>query len=116
MVLKPVTANAGFTKNPPAHRQPWSGNYNGIGNGSVTIYDPASFYGHDEFEFGMIELYGNVGSKFFDGYRKVISEKDGFDQRVKLYKLFHLLNHWALFGPSYQPLSLNLLASLLNVS
>jgi len=94
------------------HGDLWSGNYNGVEDG-VAIYDPGAFYAHDEFEFGMIDLFGGLGQKFYDGYRTIIPEAPGFRLRVKLYKLFHLLNHWAHFGGSYKNSSLNLLKSLL---
>ena len=31
------------------------------------IFDPASFYGHDEFEFGIINMFGGFDEQFFDG-------------------------------------------------
>ena len=31
------------------------------------IFDPASFYGHDEFEFGIIEMFGGFDPAFFEG-------------------------------------------------
>ena len=31
------------------------------------VFDPASFYGHDEFEFGIVTMFGGFDSRFFDG-------------------------------------------------
>ncbi len=33
-------------------------------------------------------------SDFMNGYHEVIPKAEGFDQRHKLYQLFHYLNHW----------------------
>ena len=94
------------------HGDLWSGNYSGVG-GKPAIYDPGAFYGDDEFEFGMIDLFGSVGDDFYKGYRSVIPERNGFNRRVKLYKLFHLLNHWAHFGSSYKNSSLSCIQNIL---
>lgn len=94
------------------HGDMWSGNYSVTIDGKTTIYDPGAFYAHDEFEFGMIDLFGGLGKQFLEGYRTLIPEEEGFDCRVKLYKLFHLMNHWAHFCNSYKRSSLQLLSSL----
>ena len=95
------------------HGDLWSGNYAQTSNGP-SIFDPACFYAHDEFEFGMISLYGGLGKDFMRGYRSLISERVGFERRVKLYRLFHLLNHWHHFGGAYKRHSLSLLDQLIN--
>ena len=95
------------------HGDLWSGNYNGS-NGKPAIYDPGAFYAHDEFEFGMIDLFGGVGNEFYKGYRTMIPEEKGFRSRVQLYKLFHLLNHWAHFGSSYKSSALSCLNKILD--
>ena len=79
-----------------------------------TIYDPACFYAHDEFEFGMTSLYGKLGSKFERGYYELIKPEPGRVKRIALYRLFHALNHWYHFGGEYKSLSLCLLGSLLD--
>lgn len=94
------------------HGDMWSGNFAMTPSGQPALYDPGSFWGHHEFEFGMIDLFGNLGSDFFRGYRSLIPESPGFSKRRKLYKLFHLLNHWALFGSSYKNSSLSLIKLL----
>jgi len=36
-------------------------------------------------------------SDFWDGYRLLIPEDDGFETRVLLYDMYHQLNHYNLF-------------------
>ena len=41
------------------------------------------------------------GRDFWDGYRSIIPEDDGFEERRTLYDAYHQLNHFNLFGGSY---------------
>jgi fructosamine-3-kinase len=61
---------------------------------STAIFDPASFYGHDEYELGIATMFGGYAKPFFEGYHSLIPKKPGFDKRNKVYQLFHYLNHW----------------------
>jgi fructosamine-3-kinase len=58
------------------------------------MYDPASFYGHSEFDFGIANMFGGFGTAFYQGYHKVIRKDLGFEERAPVYELFHHLNHW----------------------
>lgn len=58
------------------------------------IFDPASFYGHSEYEFGIATMFGGFSRKFFNSYHKLIPKADGFDTRIRMYQLFHYMNHW----------------------
>ena len=60
----------------------------------VVIFDPASFYGHHEFELGIATMFGGFDSAVFEAYHKLIPKAPGFGTRQKLYQLFHYLNHW----------------------
>ena len=60
---------------------------------SVT-FDPASFYGHHEFDLAIAGMFGGFTNKFYDAYHKLIPKSPGFGTRHKLYLLFHYLNHW----------------------
>ena len=61
---------------------------------SIVIFDPASFYGHHEFDLAIAEMFGGFTQHFYDAYHRVIPKAPGFDVRLKLYLLFHYLNHW----------------------
>lgn len=41
------------------------------------------------------------GRDFWDGYRSIIPEDDGFEDRALLYDAYHQLNHFNLFGGRY---------------
>jgi len=88
---------------PPAliHGDLWSGNYGADENGQPTIFDPACYYGHREAEFGMIKLFGGFPKTFYDAYHETWPLSEGWESRVELYTLYHLLNHLNLFGSSY---------------
>lgn len=60
----------------------------------VVIFDPASFYGHSEFDLAIAQMFGGFSTAFFEHYHKVIPRAAGFRKRSDLYKLFHYLNHW----------------------
>ncbi|VDM95664.1 unnamed protein product [Thelazia callipaeda] len=75
------------------HGDLWSGNCSFTKDGPV-IFDPASFYGHHEYEFGILTMFGGFDESFFTAYYKVIPKSNGMESRVLLYQLFHYLNHW----------------------
>lgn len=95
------------------HGDLWSGNYFFGPGGTVVLIDPASYYADAETEFGMISLFGGVTQRFYDGYFGVIPKKSGFEERVQVYRLYHLLNHFNLFGTSYYRECLELINRLL---
>ncbi len=77
------------------------------------MFDPGSFYGHHEYDLGIAGLFG-MGGGFFDAYHKVIPKAKGFERRHKLYKLFHLLNHWNHFGGGYRGQSIAIMKGLIS--
>eukprot|EP00978_Attheya_sp_CCMP212_P003550 scaffold7454_cov53-Attheya_sp.AAC.6 len=81
------------------HGDLWSGNI-GSADGKPTIYDPATYWGHHEAEWGM-SWCASFGRGFWDGYRSVIPEDEGFQDRKPLYDAYHQLNHYNLFGGGY---------------
>lgn len=97
------------------HGDLWSGNLAQLADDAPVgvVYDPASFYGHNEYEFGIVKLFGGVCKEFFQGYHEVIAKNKLTDRRVELYELFHLLNHWDHFGLGYRQQSINSMKNLL---
>lgn len=61
------------------HGDLWSGNYEGTPEG-VAIFDPATYYGHHEAEFGMSWCAGFTRD-FWSAYREVIPEAPLFSKR-----------------------------------
>lgn len=94
------------------HGDLWGGNVAEIETGPV-IFDPASFYGHSEFELAIAGMFGGFGSSFYSAYHTKIPKGPGCDKRLKLYQLFHYLNHWNHFGGGYRGSSLSTMRSLL---
>jgi protein-ribulosamine 3-kinase len=83
------------------HGDLWSGNAMADANGAPVIFDPACYYGHREAEFGMMRMFGGFGARCEASYAEVWPFSDGYEDRFKLYQLYHQLNHLNLFGNAY---------------
>lgn len=95
------------------HGDLWSGNVAQLADGSRgVVYDPASFYGHSEYEFGIVRMFGGIPNEFERAYFEQKPKKKLFERRNKLYQLFHHLNHWNHFGSGYRPSSLRIMEDL----
>lgn len=94
------------------HGDLWSGNVAEDDAGPI-IYDPASFYGHAEFELAIALMFGGFPRAFFTAYHRKIPRAPGFEQRLLLYQLFNYLNHWNHFGPGYRGPALGTMRKLL---
>ncbi|XP_077110692.1 ketosamine-3-kinase-like [Ranitomeya variabilis] len=94
------------------HGDLWGGNVAELDTGPV-IFDPACFYGHWEFELAIAGMFGGFGSSFYSAYHQTLPQTSGLEKRLKLYQLFHYLNHWNHFGSGYRGSSLGIMRSLL---
>lgn len=83
------------------HGDLWSGNTAFLSNGEPVIYDPATYYGDREADIALTELFSGFPSEFYDGYNLAYSLDSGYELRRNLYNLYHILNHFNLFGGSY---------------
>ncbi len=83
------------------HGDLWGGNYAMDDSGQPVIFDPACYYGDREADIAMTELFGGFGSGFFAAYQNTLQLDEGYAVRKKLYLLYHILNHFNLFGSSY---------------
>lgn len=83
------------------HGDLWSGNAAANEQGQPVIFDPASYYGHREAEIGMMRMFGGFDSKCEAAYAEVWPLEDGSEQRISLYRLYHEMNHFILFGYNY---------------
>ena len=82
------------------HGDLWSGNYMFTANGPALI-DPACFYADREMELGMMQLFGGFSPIVWSAYQDEFPLPEGWKGRVRLYQLYHVLNHYLLFGGSY---------------
>ncbi|XP_012726503.2 ketosamine-3-kinase isoform X1 [Fundulus heteroclitus] len=94
------------------HGDLWGGNVAECADGPV-IFDPASFYGHSEYELAIAGMFGGFNSSFYSVYHDKIPQAPGFSQRSQLYQLFHYLNHWNHFGGGYRGSSIRIMKNLL---
>lgn len=96
------------------HGDLWAGNSGFTQSGDPVFFDPASYYGDRETDLAMSELFGGYGTEFYQGYQQVFPLDAGYEQRKALYQLYHLLNHFNLFGKSYLSQVERMIQSLLN--
>lgn len=98
---------------PPAliHGDLWSGNLYVADRGPALV-DPAAYYGHREAELGMMSLFGGFSARVWDAYDEAYPLREGWRERLGLYELYHVLNHFNLFGGSYGGQAARLMRSL----
>ena len=83
------------------HGDLWSGNYAYTTSGEPAIFDPAVYYGDREADLAMTELFGGFGRDFYAAYNDAWTIDPGYKVRKTLYNLYHILNHFNLFGGGY---------------
>jgi protein-ribulosamine 3-kinase len=83
------------------HGDLWSGNYLCDDSLAPVLIDPAVYHGCREAEFGMLQLFGGCPPSFYEAYQQQFPMPDGWQRRVQVYVLYHLLNHLNLFGSGY---------------
>ncbi len=82
------------------HGDLWQGNVGALPGGRPVVFDPAVYYGHGEVDLAMLSLFGAVPDSLYRAYG--INPRDpDFQHRARLYNLYHLLNHFNLFGGGY---------------
>ncbi len=83
------------------HGDLWSGNASCTTDGEPVIIDPAAYYGDREVDIAMSELFGRFPSSFYQGYNQQWRLDTGYEERKTIYNLYHILNHFNLFGSGY---------------
>ena len=83
------------------HGDLWSGNQAHCSNGDPVIFDPATHYGDREVDVAMTKLFGANSPKFYEAYNAEWPLPEGHQQREVIYNLYHILNHYVLFGGGY---------------
>ena len=83
------------------HGDLWGGNYAVTSTGEPVIFDPAVYYGDREADIAMTELFGGFSQDFYAAYNAAWPLDDGYQVRKTLYNLYHVLNHFNLFGGGY---------------
>jgi fructosamine-3-kinase len=96
------------------HGDLWSGNYSFTRAGEPAIFDPAVYYGDRETDIAMTELFGGFATAFYSAYRSAWPLEEGYAVRKILYNLYHVLNHFNLFGGGYLSQAQRMLERLLS--
>ncbi|KAF7196932.1 Ketosamine-3-kinase [Pseudocercospora fuligena] len=103
------------------HGDLWSGNASagklpGMSEPEELVYDSSAVYGHSEFELGIMKMFGGFGGSFLKEYHELVPKTEPveeYEDRVKLYELYHHLNHHALFGGGYKSGAVSIMRSLI---
>ncbi|KAK6329853.1 hypothetical protein TWF718_003285 [Orbilia javanica] len=103
------------------HGDLWSGNQsNGsipprIPNPTPVVFDPSGCYAPAEYDHGIMKMFGGFGANFWKEYETVVPRGgpcDEYEDRVTLYRLYHTLNHFALFGGGYKSNAIGIMQEL----
>ena len=84
------------------HGDLWSGNVGFIEKGAPVIFDPACYFGDRECDLAFTRLFGGFSPAFYAAYEAEWPLPFDWRRREMLYNLYHVLNHWNLFGGSYR--------------
>lgn len=104
------------------HGDLWSGNFTrariaGKGGSEEVVFDPSAVYGHSEYELGIMRMFGGFDDDFWTEYEALVPKTEPASEwrdRLKLYELYHHLNHYALFGSGYRRGCVNIMNQLIN--
>lgn len=83
------------------HGDLWSGNAAATTSGEPVLFDPASYYGDRETDIAFTRMFGGFSSAFYEAYHETWPLHEGYTRREPLYQLYHILNHYNLFGEPY---------------
>jgi fructosamine-3-kinase len=83
------------------HGDLWGGNWGADSNGEPVLFDPSVYFGDREADIAMTRLFGGFGAAFHAAYQSAWPLEAGAEVRVTLYNLYHVLNHFNLFGSGY---------------
>ncbi|AQA17677.1 hypothetical protein BST95_04925 [Halioglobus japonicus] len=95
------------------HGDLWGGNAAADQSGRPVLFDPAVYYGDREADLAMTELFGGFDDRFYQSYRDTWDIDPGYSTRKVLYNLYHVLNHYNLFGGAYAGQAEDMVARLL---
>ena len=97
------------------HGDLWGGNAACTEGGEPVIFDPATYYGDREVDIAMTELFGGFPAAFYRSYNEAFPLQPGYEQRKTLYNLYHILNHFNLFGGGYASQANRMISQILSM-
>tara|TARA_R110002020_G_scaffold296658_1_gene512431 strand:+ start:244740 stop:245591 length:852 start_codon:yes stop_codon:yes gene_type:complete len=83
------------------HGDLWAGNFMVNNNGLPCLIDPAVAYAPREIDIAVMHLFGGFDSRLFQTYNEDFPLIKGWENRLKLWQLYHILVHVNLFGGHY---------------
>ena len=97
------------------HGDLWAGNWASDLEGNPIAFDPACYYGDRETDIAMTELFAGFHQDFYDAYNSANPIDKGYIDRKSVYNLYHILNHFNIFGVSYEQQASDLIQKSLSV-
>ncbi len=102
------------------HGDLWSGNkgrgvIGGRGGIEDVIFDPSACYASSEYEWGIMKMFGGFDQEFEKEYHEICPKMEPveeYEDRIRLYELYHHMNHAAIFGTGYRAGALNIMRQL----
>lgn len=94
------------------HGDLWGGNFMCGADGQPVLIDPAAYYGHREADLGMTYLFGGFSPAFYAAYEEAHPLPPQANERIPVYMLYHVLNHFNLFGGGYLSQARSIMAGL----
>lgn len=101
---------------PPSllHGDLWTGNIGfAAPDDRPVLFDPAVYYGDRETDVAFTEMFGGLSGTFYKAYHAAYPLDPGYSRHRNLYNLYHILNHYNLFGGGYGQQARSVLQSLL---
>jgi len=95
------------------HGDLWGGNWACDSSGNPFVFDPACYRGDAETDIAMTTLFGGFPTAFYTAYESVRPRQPGYELRQELYNLYHVLNHFNVFGGGYDAQALSMINALL---
>jgi fructosamine-3-kinase len=95
------------------HGDLWGGNWATDTEDMPIMFDPAVYFGDRETDIAMTRLFGGFGPAFYTAYQSTWPLDQAAGTRSTLYNLYHVLNHFNLFGGAYQSQALSMIDRLL---
>lgn len=113
-LLSAVHSHLASLKIEPAllHGDLWGGNAGFLPDGEPVVFDPASYFGDCETDLAFTRLFGGFAPAFHHRYRELVPTPEPV--RHSIYNLYHLLNHYHLFGGGYAEQSAVLMREILS--
>jgi fructosamine-3-kinase len=96
------------------HGDLWSGNWGvDAATREPVLFDPAVYFGDREADIAFTHCFGGFSDAFHAAYAAEWTPDPGADARRPLYNLYHVLNHYVLFGGGYARQAASMIDSLL---